>query len=411
MSACSGTVGGASRCSSVASAPPAGAGPPGQVGEGAAGLGDDRHQRGHVPQRQLRLDHHVQRPLGEQHVAVEVAVRPAAPAVPHQVEHRVQPAGLPPSRSATSSRSWRRRAARTPETRIGVAGRGCRPGVRARARAAHQRRPSAGAETRPTTGRSPSISAIRVAQIGTPRTKFLVPSIGSITHRRPSGPAGGCCAVLLAEQPVAGPVRGQQWPGSPAPRRCRRRRPGSGRAWPRRAGRARGTGPWRWRRRRSASTVGEGEVVGVPRPCRQPVARRPSGVHWSGPRRLIGRRRRPRWSLVARREVDRSPAREASNRRYEASRRGSALPAATQASSAHSASSGGVRAVRRAVDRALHQVGEAVQQALGRDVGQPEAADPRGVDDPARVAVGRRVPAAAAAPPRWSRCAGPGRSR
>lgn len=40
--------------------------------------------------------------------------------------------------------------------------------------AAHQRRPSAGADTTPTTGWNPvspaSISAIRVAQTGTPRT-------------------------------------------------------------------------------------------------------------------------------------------------------------------------------------------------------------------------------------------------
>ena len=36
--------------------------------------------------------------------------------------------------------------------------------------AAHQRRPRAGAETTPTTTASPSISPIRVAQTGTPRT-------------------------------------------------------------------------------------------------------------------------------------------------------------------------------------------------------------------------------------------------
>ena len=59
--------------------PSPGAGLPGEVGEGAAGLGDDRDQRGHVPQRQLRLDHDVEGALGQQHVAVEVAVRAAAP--------------------------------------------------------------------------------------------------------------------------------------------------------------------------------------------------------------------------------------------------------------------------------------------------------------------------------------------
>src|SRR5918999_3464450 len=53
-------------------------------------------------------------------------------------------------------------------------------------RAAHQRRLSDGAETTPTTTPSYSIRAISVAQTGTPRTKFLVASIGSITqHRAP----------------------------------------------------------------------------------------------------------------------------------------------------------------------------------------------------------------------------------
>lgn len=51
--------------------------------------------------------------------------------------------------------------------------------------AAHQRRASAGALTTPTVGTPSSSNAIRVAQIGTPRTKFLVPSIGSTTHWRP----------------------------------------------------------------------------------------------------------------------------------------------------------------------------------------------------------------------------------
>ena len=51
--------------------------------------------------------------------------------------------------------------------------------------AAYQRRASAGAETTPTTG-SPSTSReMRVAQTGTPRTKFFVPSMGSMTHWRP----------------------------------------------------------------------------------------------------------------------------------------------------------------------------------------------------------------------------------
>jgi hypothetical protein len=49
---------------------------------------------------------------------------------------------------------------------------------------AHQRRPRAGADTRPATISPASSSAISVAQTGTPRTKFDVPSIGSMIQRR-----------------------------------------------------------------------------------------------------------------------------------------------------------------------------------------------------------------------------------
>src|SRR4051794_459270 len=57
-------------------------------------------------------------------------------------------------------------------------------------RAAHQRRPRAGADTTPTTGSPPSSRASSVAQTGTPRTKFFVPSIGSTTHWRLPWPVG-----------------------------------------------------------------------------------------------------------------------------------------------------------------------------------------------------------------------------
>ena len=80
------------------------------------------------------------------------------------------------SRTATRRRARRRR---TPRSRRGRRQAPPGPGARCRC-AAHQRRPSAGAETTPATTSSPSISAIRVAQTGTPRTKFLVPSIGSM---------------------------------------------------------------------------------------------------------------------------------------------------------------------------------------------------------------------------------------
>ena len=59
-----------------------------------------------------------------------------------------------------------------------------------------QRRLSCGAETQPTTTSSSTMSAIRVAHTGTPRTKFLVPSIGSSTHRR------GPCPVVPNSSPM-----------------------------------------------------------------------------------------------------------------------------------------------------------------------------------------------------------------
>src|SRR5215211_4632965 len=64
-------------------------------------------------------------------------------------------------------------------------------------RLAHQR-PKAGALTTPTTGLSPIIKAISVAHTGTPRTKFFVPSIGSITQRRgpqPVSPISSPCTA------------------------------------------------------------------------------------------------------------------------------------------------------------------------------------------------------------------------
>src|SRR5919198_1888995 len=53
-------------------------------------------------------------------------------------------------------------------------------------RAAHHRWPSAGAEATPTSDRPSRSSATSVAQIGIPRTKFRVPSIGSTTQRVPA---------------------------------------------------------------------------------------------------------------------------------------------------------------------------------------------------------------------------------
>jgi hypothetical protein len=66
--------------------------------------------------------------------------------------------------------------------------------------AAHQRRPRAGAETSPRTGRRPSSNAMSVAQTGTPRTKFLVPSIGSMTHWRAPWPVASNSSPTTASR-------------------------------------------------------------------------------------------------------------------------------------------------------------------------------------------------------------------
>src|ERR671920_807447 len=84
----------------------------------------------------------------------------------------------------------------TPDTVQRVADSSRRPVQAPTPLAAHQRRLSAGAETRPTTGSSPSMRAMSVAQTGTPRTKFFVPSIGSSTHLREP------CPVVPNSSPI-----------------------------------------------------------------------------------------------------------------------------------------------------------------------------------------------------------------
>src|ERR1700712_4603715 len=66
--------------------------------------------------------------------------------------------------------------------------------------AAHHRRCSIGADTTPTTTSSSTISEIRVAQTGTPRTKFLVPSMGSTTQRRWLCPVEPCSSPSTASR-------------------------------------------------------------------------------------------------------------------------------------------------------------------------------------------------------------------
>ena len=76
--------------------------------------------------------------------------------------------------------------------------------------AAHHRRLNAGADTTPTTGTPSTSKAISVAQIGRPRTKFLVPSMGSTTHCRP---------VRIASPPNSSPRTSSS--GNTAARRSR----------------------------------------------------------------------------------------------------------------------------------------------------------------------------------------------
>ena len=77
-----------------------GAGSAGEVGEPAAGLADDDVERREVPDRHLGLAGDVDRPLGQQAVAPEVAVGPGAPDRPGQVEEPVEGAALLPAGQA-----------------------------------------------------------------------------------------------------------------------------------------------------------------------------------------------------------------------------------------------------------------------------------------------------------------------
>ena len=70
---------------------------------------------------------------------------------------------------------------------------------------AHQRLPSAGAETNPTTHWPSSMRPMSVAHTGTPRTKFLVPSIGSMTHWREECPVVGSSSPRTESRPRARP--------------------------------------------------------------------------------------------------------------------------------------------------------------------------------------------------------------
>ncbi len=68
-----------------------------QAGEAPARLGDDRDERGHVPEREFRLSREIDGPLGDQHVRVEVAVGAASPAPIDQSEKALAEAAVLPS--------------------------------------------------------------------------------------------------------------------------------------------------------------------------------------------------------------------------------------------------------------------------------------------------------------------------
>ena len=256
--------------------------------------------------------------------------------------------------------------------------------------------PSAGADTSPTTGWSPSISAIRVRPDRHAADEVLG-AVDRVDHPLPVARPGRRRrhAELLAEHAVARAGAGQRR----AERLLHRgvRVGDRGQVGLRLDVQVEGPEPGHRDR-----VGGVGEQVGERRdrrrtgPCRQP-SRSPDAspsTRSPGPAVAPGR-------------GSPSPAREASSRRYDASRRGSALPAATQASSPQSRVVGGVLAVRRAVDGRLDQVGEAVQQAVGarrgpgRSCGRPgcrrsSRGRPSAVPGQAqRHRAGRRVPALA----------------
>src|SRR5882757_8074074 len=72
------------------------AGHPGQVGEPAAGLGDDQLHGRQVPGVRLAVDAQVDGPFGDQHVLPEVAERPHHPAPPGEIQVPGQRAQLGP---------------------------------------------------------------------------------------------------------------------------------------------------------------------------------------------------------------------------------------------------------------------------------------------------------------------------
>jgi hypothetical protein len=118
-------------------------------------------------------------------------MRRAGGAAPPRLRHtrpvKVTNASRSPSSAQPDSDEYDRLASSSVATCDTFSARPAPPSIESHAPApgaAHQRRCSAGADTTPTTASSPSSSPINVAHTGTPRTKFLVPSIGSMIQRR-----------------------------------------------------------------------------------------------------------------------------------------------------------------------------------------------------------------------------------
>ena len=170
--------------------------------ERAAGLADDHVERGHVVDLELGLGGDVDGALGHQHVGPEVAVRAGAPA-PALSERKSSSlaALLPAAQRGVGQRGVLEPA--TSETWHRVALSSDLPVHAPSPFEAHQRRCSAGAETTPTTTSSSTASAISVAHTGTPRTKFLVPSIGSTIQRRWLWPVEPCSSPMTASREPA----------------------------------------------------------------------------------------------------------------------------------------------------------------------------------------------------------------
>ena len=157
---------------------------PVEAGEAATRLDDDRSDCRHVPQRQARARRRC-RPLPRRAACRTRSRHTPGCARPARSARRTGRGRRAPTtrRSRRRTGSHRQRGDPRDGQPPRLAAQRRRP-RRPDPRADHHRRPSEGAETTPTTGTSPSSRAMSVAHTGTPRTKLLVPSIGSMTHRR-----------------------------------------------------------------------------------------------------------------------------------------------------------------------------------------------------------------------------------